>query len=301
MKTYSNLSAQRRAEIIALATEVFSEHFAEPPADPLRILAEHGITYSFGHYGDSFDGLLEYESDSFHVYCNLDRENREGSPRGRFTLSHELAHYFIDQHREALISGRVKPHPSNESDSSNDLLPEREADLFASFFLMPESLLAKSARRLPAGYESIKKLADMFQVSFRCAAIRYVECGLYPAAIIFWNTQGYKWKRISNALWLMGCRKSIEDVNSILEDSATSQMLSSKKPGLLVCESHSVLGSWFPTIQRPSIREIIVREQAISLGRFGTLTLVEPLDWKHTPQEIKFSTLADSLVNWSSS
>jgi len=102
-------------------------------------------------------------------------------------------------------------------------------------------------------------------------------------------------------LWLMGCRKSIEDVTSILEYSATAQMISNKKTDVLVCESHSVLGSWFPTIQRTSIREIIVREQAISLGRFGTLTLLEPVEWKHTAHEIKFSTFADGLANWSSS
>jgi hypothetical protein len=53
-----------------------------------------------------------YLKGRFHIYCNLDRENLPSSPRARFTLSHELGHYFIDEHQNNLASGQVRPHPS---------------------------------------------------------------------------------------------------------------------------------------------------------------------------------------------
>lgn len=300
VKELTNLSNQRREQIVSLASEVFLEHFGEPPADPLHVFDQVGITYSFGHYGDSFDGLLEYEDGSFHVFCNVDRENEPGTPRSRFTLAHELAHYFIDEHREALIAGRVNPHPSKESGASADLLPEREADLFASSFLMPAPLLMKAIGKLPSGYETIRKLAEMFQVSIRCAAIRYVESGAYPAAIIFWGDQEYRWKRVSPVLWNMGCRKSLEEAAKIPKDSATGQMISNEDATKSVVDGHSLLGFWFPMLQRAAFRELVVREQAINLGRFGTLTVIEPLDWKLASQDLKFTSLVDSMSTWSS-
>ncbi len=295
------LTSQRKVEIVALASEVFTQYFSEPPANPLDVFSDHGITHSFGHYEDCFDGLLEYEGDEFHVYCNLDRENIPGSARARFTLAHELAHYFIDEHRIALMSGRVKPHPSKENEPTVDLLPEQEADLFASFFLMPQDLCSRASAKMGTGYEAIKKLATMFDVSLHCAAIRYVESKSHPGALIFWNKDGYAWKRVSDDLWRMGCRKSVEEPDQIVRDSATDRIMRSHAVGVDVHDSHSTLGNWFPKVERPAVRELIVREQAIRLGRFGVLTLIEPLNVNQTAAELRFATLSDTLAHWSSS
>jgi len=296
----AHLTPDRKAEIVVLASEVFTEYFSEPPADPLRVFQDHRITHSFGHYEDCFDGMLEYEGGEFHVYCNLDRGNKPGSGRGRFTLAHELAHYFIDEHRIALMSGRVKPHPSKEDNVTARLMPEQEADLFASFFLMPEDLCKKTASQVGSGYEAIKKLATIFQVSLLCAAIRYVENKTHPAALICWNQKGYVWKRISDRLWSMGCRKTVEDANKIISGAATEQMLGRGGNTAQVCESHSILAAWFPMIGSAGIREIIVREQAISLGRFGVLTLLEPLSLNQSGAELRFSAVSNSVVQWGS-
>jgi Zn-dependent peptidase ImmA (M78 family) len=295
-----HLNNQRKLEIIALASEVFTQYFSDPPANPLEVLADHGITHSFGHYGDCFDGMLEYEGGEFHVYCNLDRGNAWDSGRGRFTLAHELAHYFIDEHRIALMSGRIKPHPSKGDNRTGDLLPEQEADLFASYFLMPEDLCKRTTTKMGSGYEAIKKLSTVFQVSLHCAAIRYVENKTRPAALILWNERGYAWKRVSDRLWSMGCRKTVEDVKSVIRDSATDQMIRSGASGPTVYESHSTLGAWFPAITSAGVRDIVVREQAMNLGRFGVMTLIEPMKLNQTSAELRFSALSDSLAHWGS-
>src|SRR5207247_1657430 len=107
---------------------------------------------SFGRYGDAFDGLLEHRSGRFHVYANLDRVEREDSPRARFTLAHELGHYFIDEHRNALAAGLALSHPSF-CDFESDLPVEKEADHFASNLLMPAKGFRKLAARAPLGLE----------------------------------------------------------------------------------------------------------------------------------------------------
>ncbi len=96
-----------------------------------RIAAAKAITVSFGRYGDAFDGMLEHRAGRFHIYANLQRLLREDSPRARFTLGHELGHYYIDEHRNALTAGAVPAHRSG-SEYESRLLPEQEADCFAA-------------------------------------------------------------------------------------------------------------------------------------------------------------------------
>lgn len=98
-------SVNRLAEIAELADIVAEEHCPIGTIDPSHIAATKGITTSFGQYADSFDGILEHRGGRFHIYCNLDRVGDRNSPRARFTLCHELGHFFIDDHRRALAAG----------------------------------------------------------------------------------------------------------------------------------------------------------------------------------------------------
>src|SRR5687768_12192057 len=108
----TQLSPAREQEIAELAEAIAEEYFPAARVDPLAIVKTKGISISFGHYGDSFDGLLEHLHGRFHIYANLNCIDYTDSPRARFTLGHELGHYFIDEHRNALASGLAPSHPS---------------------------------------------------------------------------------------------------------------------------------------------------------------------------------------------
>src|SRR5258706_3391311 len=101
----TQLSPTREQEIAELAEAIADGYFPAKRIDPLAIIQAKGITTSFGHYRDTFDGLLEHQRGRFHIYANLDRVEQADSPRARFTLGHELGHYFIDEHRNALTRG----------------------------------------------------------------------------------------------------------------------------------------------------------------------------------------------------
>src|SRR5437773_1792618 len=91
------LSQERRHEIADLAELVAEEYYPSSRVEPFAIALLKGLTVSFGHYEDAFDGLLEHRSGRFHIYCNLERVERRDGPRARFTLAHELGHFYLDE------------------------------------------------------------------------------------------------------------------------------------------------------------------------------------------------------------
>src|SRR3712207_1573152 len=129
MSTGGQISPDRALDIAELAEEVADTHCPGSRVDPVKIIEANGITFSFGRYANAFDGLLEYQDGRFHIYSNLDRvEDRDGT-RARFTLGHELGHFYINEHRNALKKGLAPSHPSFCEYTSTHLV-EREADHF---------------------------------------------------------------------------------------------------------------------------------------------------------------------------
>ena len=74
---------------------------------PLHLIAEsEDIEVFYDHYDKgTFDGMTVYDDNEFYIHINIDNHNRFNSPRSRFTLAHELGHYFIDTHRVGLKLG----------------------------------------------------------------------------------------------------------------------------------------------------------------------------------------------------
>jgi len=191
------LAAYRKAEIAELAEAVALRFYDGGIIQPERIAREQGITYSYNNYKDSFDGLLEHYAGSFHIYINLSRLRAPGVPRARHTFAHELGHYFIDEHRNALKSGKTPSHASfNTLVAKNPV--EREADFFASCLLMPAKLFRKKCFRRPLDPKLLDELAEHFQTSISSVIFRYFELNLFPMLIV----------RVSNGLidWKMASR-----------------------------------------------------------------------------------------------
>lgn len=105
------------------------------------------------------------------VVNNFERISVE---RRIFTVAHELGHLHLHQ----------QAYASNESEERDQ--EEREADLFASYFLMPEDLFKSEwseAYGLPF-IDRVLKVKRMFRVSFKTVLRRLEEAGeaegLYP-------------------------------------------------------------------------------------------------------------------------
>ncbi|MGB5990527.1 MAG: ImmA/IrrE family metallo-endopeptidase [Marinifilaceae bacterium] len=168
-------------KIIELAEFIALEH--DSIVTPLETIAlEEDLQIIYDSYEDAFDGLSVFDSKYF-IHLNTDRGNTINSKRGRFTLAHELGHYFITSHRTALYKGKL-PHPSLILTQVNNTM-EREADLFASTLLMPTVRFKEVCQNKIFDYSIIKELSNTFNVSITATAIRFTQIGNHPICIIY--------------------------------------------------------------------------------------------------------------------
>lgn len=270
------VSEGRLDEVAELAEIVVDTHCPNDRADLELIARAKGITISYGRYADSFDGLLEHQAGRFHIYCNLDRVQTKHSPRARFTLAHELGHFFLDDHRNALAAGLVPSHPSQCDFQSRNPV-EIEADHFAAALLMPTKQFARAARAKTRGLGAILSLAEQFGTSVTSTALRYVRLDVAPCAVVKWNPDGFAWKWCAPSMAEAGYRGTIRDPDKVPTDSPTGRALNAEQPrGAPYFRCGTVASAWFPTAWLGSRRDVILFEEAIRLGSFGVLTILYP-------------------------
>ncbi|XOV85281.1 MAG: ImmA/IrrE family metallo-endopeptidase [bacterium] len=259
--------------IAQLAEGVAEEQFQNEVIAPLVLIERLGITWSFGRYQSAFDGLIEYADGRFHIYLNQDRLGSLEAPRTRFTAAHELGHYFIDEHRNTLVKTR-QAHPSF-IEVRSDLLVERQADHFASNFLLPEKRFRKKAISRQPCCRTILALAETFNCSVQSTAIRYALTHPELVVAMFWGEESRHWCWSSEAALALTRNKAHKSTNKIPQGSVTHEVFHNPVTNVVVDETRgSLTSSWFPTISPGSSRDKICRESAVQLGGFGVLTVL---------------------------
>lgn len=267
---------RRLSDIADLAEAVAAEHSPTSRTEPEAIIAANEMTLSFGDYGDAFDGMLEHIDGRFHVYANLTRLRTRDGGRARFTLAHELGHYYIDDHRRELQSGRAPRHASFADYQSRNPV-EQEADHFASHLLMPTHRFVKAAKSFPIGLDAVLGLKDVFGTSITSTGIRFTKLDLGPCTLVKWNPDGFAWKWFSPSTYDAGYRATITAQDSVPRDSATGKALAGEVPpekGFF--QSGTSASAWFPGIRPGTLKDVLFIEQAVPLGEFGVLTLLYP-------------------------
>ena len=175
--------------IQGIADSIASQY--EIPIPLVQIADDELINVICDDYGSSsFDGLtwFEAETDDFYIHLNSNQShnNTLNNVKGRFTLAHELGHYFIPQHRKGLIDGTLKPHGStNYLTNICNWSLEREADAFASVLLMPTTSVKDYIKGRPFHFSLIDEIATKYQVSKSAAALRFKEIGNTPILVVY--------------------------------------------------------------------------------------------------------------------
>ena len=167
------------------------------PTNLEAIVEEELLNVIYDDYGNNtFDGLTMFEpsTDEFYIHINTELGNRPGSPKGRFTLAHELGHYFLPHHRLALMRGTIQPHGSiNYLTDNKSWQLEREADRFASSLLMPENTFRNFIHGRKFDFHILRELADVFIVSLSAVALRFVDIGNYPIMVVYCVDKKIRW------------------------------------------------------------------------------------------------------------
>nr|MBC7613698.1 ImmA/IrrE family metallo-endopeptidase [Pseudopedobacter sp.] len=180
-------------EEIIKVTDFLANRFSNKNVTDLEaICADESIIVLIDDYHKYFDGMLIWDGRKFNIHLNSAKGNWTDTTRGRFTLSHELGHFFLEAHQHALINGEVKPHPSSISLFHHEKM-EVEADYFASCLLMPRDRLRKFTGGRKFSLDIIKEMSKFFNVSLTAALIRFAEVGTHGIMVIFCENNRVKW------------------------------------------------------------------------------------------------------------
>lgn len=191
------LTESQKEEIEDLA-EYIADYYSPRGSIDLELIAEKkGITYSYGSYDDAFDGMLDYFDEDFHIYINIDRLGHAYTERARFTFAHELGHFFIDNHRNALIKGLTPSHPSYTGFVSQNIA-EKQADYFASCLLLPKKRFKIDCYRRKFSFAIIQELSKKYQTSLTATSLRFASLGNHPIMVVYSINNTIKWYWYSN-------------------------------------------------------------------------------------------------------
>ena len=162
------------SNIEALANRVRDLASSNPPVDLDAIAKYDGIILVPVANHENFNGKIEFLADvNTFIIFHPDPATYRYPNRLRFSIAHELGHYYIDEHRAAIVRG--ESHSSLPGFKSKDPR-EVQADEFAAALLIPATAIeAAIAERGFLTLEQIDALARKWSVSLYATTIRYVR------------------------------------------------------------------------------------------------------------------------------
>lgn len=156
-----------------LARELLWECGVDEPSkiDPLLIVGRRKITVIYGRLdGATAQILRRGERAIIRVSDQIGRR--------RFTIAHELGHYLLGHRISSEMElGTTAPFSDHQ---------EREADVFAVEFLMPEAWVAPMCKVAPPPcFTAIHAIAKAFQMSIVASAMRFIELSAARCAVVY--------------------------------------------------------------------------------------------------------------------
>jgi len=195
----------------------------------------------------------------------------------RFSVAHELGHYFIPGHPEAIFANGNQ-HVSHAGFVAGDPI-ELEADHFAASLLMPRALFVRAMDRRRDGMDAVQGLAEVCETSLTATAIRYAELSSARVAVVVSSSTTIDYCFMSKSLRTVKGIRWPRKGRPLPKLSATLGLR--KRPGAVDSrEADSTDGDttdWFD-----SDHELSLSEEVIGLGEYGrtltVLTVDEPDD-----------------------
>ena len=254
-------------ESVELASDILeSFDITSPPVDPFFIAKEENIRLCPCKPLKGFYGRIEYikSKDRFFLY-HPDIKLHDYIPQVRFSLGHELGHYYIPKHRQFLLSGYFHYSVSNRL----EIPLEQEADNFSATLLIPELFLRSFFKNQSSiTIEKIKELANLCEVSITATAARLAKANIHDVVVILSSSINCKILRVWYAELPLGYWFTLKVGEFLPSFSQTNQAI---KRGAYTLEGSSGSDTWFPEAQN----SLDVYEETMKLGKMNLyLTLL---------------------------
>ena len=142
------------------------------PVDVVKIASANDIKVYEGDLNKNISGAIRYNKDEerFEILVN----KNDLRVRQRFTIAHELGHYFLDREflkNEELHIDTILYRTENEEKEEKER--EKRVDYFAGALLMNKTLLEKLRSE-----NTVTELAEIFDVSVSAMTVRLDILGL---------------------------------------------------------------------------------------------------------------------------
>jgi Zn-dependent peptidase ImmA (M78 family) len=189
----------------------------------------------------------------------------------RFTLAHELGHFFLPGHAEHLFPDGDGIHASRSEFISSDPY-ERQADQFASALLMPTQRFKTELGKAGCGFPAIQRLADIFATSLTATAIRFARFNDDPVAVVVSSKNKVDFcftsKSLDNVPGLQRLMKG-----ALIASNTETYRFNADPNNIRLCskaEGQSALNLWFD-----GAPDLEMNEDVVGLGSYGkTLTVL---------------------------
>lgn len=244
------------------------------PIDPIDIADQHGILCkAMPSSKAGVSGMLIKANNNCGILFAT-HVNNNGFQR--FSICHELGHYFLPGHFESLFK-YDQVHSSKAGFKSNSI-HEKEADEFACGLLMPKKLIDPYLDENKYGLETIKQLSEKCGTSLTSTSLRSIQRTSEAAAIIVssgnqidYCFMSYELKEYRNLLWP---HKGNLVPNSAITSKFLKDDTNIKKSKEL--EAYIAVDSWLKNSVSGECKE-----EVIGLGAYGkTLTVLSEFDFE---------------------
>lgn len=208
----------------------------------------------------------------------------------RFSVAHELGHYFLPGHIDAVLADGDM-HESHAGFASRDRY-ELEADHFAAGLLMPRQLFIPAIRDAGDGLTAIEYLRGRCETSLTATAIRYAQCTSDPVAIVVSAGHAIDYCFLSDALkeldgidWIRKHQVVPRGTPTFVFNQDTGNVQRGER-----AEGTSELQQWFG-----GARTIEVTEDVLGLGSYGkTLTVLYDFGFPDADEQKDEDSLIES-------
>lgn len=249
------------------------------PVDPFAIAESEDIIVEPKDPGQiGVSGGIIFHEDSVGIFYAT---NIKSLGFRRFTVAHELGHYFLEGHPEEIL--KTAPiHISRAGFSQGTSSIELEADHFASGLLMPSKLVEKVIGGNRVGLDGIVALSQLAECSLTASAIRAAECCDYPMAVVVSSGNKVAYAFLSDSF------KKLDKLTFLKKGAPLPKThtlsFNSDPQNIRLARSfcgQSSLAEWFSCERR-----LALDEEVIGLGSYGfTLTVLSSEELVDDPDD----------------
>lgn len=261
-RAFSLKMAQQSAELL-----LRNEGITSLPVDPFAIASSRDIVVKAKpNTTEGASGMLLRHGDSFGIMYATHIAS-EGFQR--FSVSHELGHYFLDGHVDQVLP-KDGTHVSHAGFVTNDPF-ELEADHFAAGLLMPNGPFKKEINRHAPGLSAVLATAKIALTSRTSTAIRYAETTDEAVAVIVSTGSTIDYCFMSDAMKSLPELKWLRKGTELPKGTVTSTLAADRQRVLAgeQVEADADVVDWLGGRTSAAITE-----EAIGLGGYGKVLTI---------------------------